>query len=142
MPHLRLVLVLAGALFQPAAAHFAGTWVADFNGVTFVRLELRTANGRLAGALSIGSEIRVDSNGVVDRVQEAPKTLLLISEVAIAGNVLSFTREDGDNPDRFRVRLTGDNTAELTIVLSEDELADLKAEGVPLPKPIPLRKLR
>ena len=138
-----LLLALLVAIFPPqtAPAGLAGTWVADLNGTTFVRLELRTENGRLIGALGTG-DIHMDKNGVVDEAKSVPATLTPLSNIVIGGGVVSFTRVEGDDSERFRVRITGDRTAELTFLPSDEDLEELKAEGIPAPKPIPLRKVR
>jgi hypothetical protein len=140
MTHLLFGLLLAG-LLQPPPAGLAGTWVADLNGTTFVRLELRTENGRLIGALGTG-DIHMDKNGVVDEAKSVPATLTPMSSIVMSGSVMSFTRVEGDDVERFRLRITGDRTAELTFLPSDEDLEELKAEGIPAPKPIPLRKMR
>lgn len=140
MTHLLVACLLTIATWQPAPASLVGTWIADLNGVTYVRLELRIVDGRLAGALATG-DIHVDSTGVVDSAKGAPATLTPISDIEFANGVLSFTRPGLNDPERFHARITGGTTAELTFDLTEDDLADLKDEGIPVPKPIPLRKL-
>ena len=140
MTHLLVALLLA-ILPQTSPGGLAGTWVADLNGTTFMRLELRTENGRLIGALGTG-DIHFDKNGVVDQAKSVPATLTPISSIEMSGNVMSFTRIEGDDLEHFRLRITGDRTAELTFLPSEEVLEELKEEGIPAPKPIPLRKVR
>lgn len=140
MTHLLFGFLLAG-LLQPPPAGLAGTWVADLNGTTFMRLELRTENGRLIGALGTG-DIHFNKNGVVDEAKGVPTTLTPISSIEMSGSVMSFTRVEGDDLERFRLRITGDRTAELTFLPSEEDLEELKEEGIPAPKPIPLRRVR
>jgi hypothetical protein len=138
MTHLLFGLLLAG-LLQPPPASLAGTWVADLNGTTFMHLELRTENDRLIGALGTG-DIQFDKNGVVNVAKSVPTTLTPMSSIEISGSVISFTRVEGDDLERFRLRITGDRTAELTFLPSDEMLEALKEEGIPAPKPIPLRK--
>ena len=140
MTHL-LVGLLHASLLQPPPASLAGTWVADLNGTTFMRLELRTENGRLIGALGTG-DIHFNEKGVVDEAKGVPTTLTPISSIEMSGSVMSFTRVEGNDLERFRLRVTGDRTAELTFLPSEEDLQELKEEGIPAPKPIPLRKVR
>ena len=140
MTHLLVGLLLTGLLQSPPAS-LAGTWVADLNGTTFMRLELRTENGRLIGALGTG-DIHFNEKGVVDEAKGVPTTLSPISSIEISGSVMSFTRVEGDDLERFRLRIIGDRTAELTFLPSEDDLEELKEQGIPAPKPIPLRKVR
>jgi hypothetical protein len=138
MTHLLFGLLLA-SLLQPPPASLAGTWVADLNGTTFMHLELRTENGRLIGALGTG-DIQFDKNGMVNVAKSVPTTLTPISSIEISGGVISFTRVEGDDLERFHLRITGDRTAELTFLPSDEMLEALKEEGIPAPKPIPLRK--
>ncbi len=140
MTHLLFGLLLAGFL-QPPPASLAGIWVADLNGTTFMRLELRTENGRLIGALGTG-DIQFDKDGVVNVAKSVPATLTPMSSIEMSGSVISFTRIQGDDLERFRLRITGDRTAELTFLPSEEDLKELKEIGIPAPKPIPLRKVR
>jgi hypothetical protein len=140
MTHLLFGLLLAG-LLQPPPASLAGTWVADLNGTTFMHLELRTENGRLIGALGTG-DIQFDKNGVVNVAKSVPATLTPMSSIEISGGVIAFTRVEGDDLEHFRLRITGERAAELTFLPSEEMLEALKEEGIPAPKPIPLRKVR
>ena len=140
MTHLLFGILLAG-LFQPPPAGLTGTWVADLNGTTFMRLELRTESGRLIGAIGTG-DIHFDKNGVVDEAKSVPNTLTPMSSIEMSGSVMSFTRVEGDDLERFRLRITGERTAELTFLPSDEVLEELKEEGIPAPKPIPLRKVR
>jgi hypothetical protein len=138
MTHLLFGLLLAG-LLQPPPPSLAGTWVADLNGTTFMHLELRTENGRLIGVLGTG-DIQFDKNGVVNVAKSVPTTLTPMSSIEISGGVILFTRVEGGDLEHFRLRITGERTAELTFLPSEEMLEALKEEGIPAPKPIPLRK--
>ena len=140
MTHLLFGILLAG-LLQPPPAGLAGTWVAELNGTTFMRLELRTESGRLIGAIGTG-DIQFDKNGVVNEAKRAPTTLTPMSSIEISGSVMSFKRIEGDDLEDFRLRITGERTAELTFLPSDEVLKELKEEGIPAPKPIPLRKVR
>ena len=137
-----LLLALALAFFTSQAPQaLSGTWVAELNGMTFIRLELRIADGRLIGAMGIGSHIHFDPSGNVDEAKPVAATLTPITDVVTNAGVLSFTRLEGNDPDQFRMRLIGADTAELNFVFSAEDLQELKDDGVPVPKPIPLRKL-
>lgn len=141
MTNLLLALLVTIFLPQAAPASLAGTWVADLNGTTFMRLELRTESGRLIGALGTG-DIQFDKNGVVNVAQSVPPTLTPMSSIEISGSVMSFTRIEGNDLEHFRLRITGERTAELTFLPSDEDLEALKEEGIPAPKPISLRKVR
>ena len=129
MTHLLFGILLAG-LLQPPPAGLAGTWVADLNGTTFMRLELRTENGRLIGALGTG-DIHFDKNGVVDEAKSVPTTLTPMSSIVMSGGVMSFTRVEGDDIERFRLRITGDRTAELTFLPSDEDSGGTERRGNP-----------
>ena len=59
---------------QSGTAAVAGTWTAQFDGRTFVNLELTTVGGKIAGGLSLG-DIEVDEKGALRKVGEMPPTL-------------------------------------------------------------------
>jgi len=141
MTQLLFALLVAILPPQTAPAGMVGTWVADLNGTTFVRLELRTENGRLIGALGTG-DIHIDKNGLVDSAKSAPETLTPLTNMVIARGMMSFNRTQGDDIERFRMRVTGERTAELTFLPSDEDLEEMKEAGIPAPKPIALRKLR
>jgi hypothetical protein len=141
MTHLVLALAIGVVTVQSASARLAGTWVAELKGAAFMRLELRTVDGRLIGALGTG-DIHMDATGVVDEAKPVPATLTPIANITVARDTISFSRVEGNDVERFSVRVTGTNTAELTFHVSEEDLEELKDAGVPAPKPIPLRKLR
>ena len=90
----------------------SGTWVADLNGTTFIRLELNTVEGRITGALGTGN-IHVDQNGVVDDAQPVPATLTPLSDFETKDGMVSFARKEGNNPEHFRLRAVAEGRAEL-----------------------------
>jgi len=139
---MKLVAIAILALFhlQPASTP-AGTWTAEKDGTTFARLELRYGNSGLIGALSLG-DISVDNAGALQVVKAAPETMTQLKNISVANGVVSFTWHRDSDEDRFRLRLLPDGAAELTVLLSEEVLEELKDEGIPVPKPILLRKAR
>ena len=134
MPQMMAILLL---LFtnQVTSQRFAGTWLADHAGTTYVRLVLSGADDALTGTLSLG-DVQVDDRGEVKTVT-AVKSAGPVFDVRVNGAVLSFARQDGDDTDRFEVRLTGVDNAELTFVVSE---ADRQAAGVSSLKPFRLTR--
>ena len=72
------ILPLIGALSRcqssRSGAPIAGSWTAQFDGRTFVRLELMAANGTFDGGISLGN-VEVDKQGTLSRVSEAPRDL-------------------------------------------------------------------
>jgi len=136
---LAFVTVMLGQPLGP----YSGDWTADFNGTTYLRLTLNDKAGAPQGAMSICTSIQVDGQGNVDRVTEAPSTLRPMTDVRRSGNVLSFAYDDdGHEPSNFELRLIDPNTADLTLLLPEEERQQLAAEGIPLPKPFRLAKSR
>ena len=138
-----LALAFVTAMLGQPLGPYSGDWTADFNGTTYLRLTLNDKAGAPQGAMSICTSIQVDGQGNVDRVTEAPSTLSPMTDVRRTGNVLSFSYDDdGQNVSKFELRLIDPNTADLTLLLPEDERQQLAAEGIPLPKPFRLAKSR
>ena len=133
------VVVLAlGILGQPIAQNaFTGTWGAEVNGVTFVRLELTEQGGRLTGTMGVGP-MRVDSNGNVESADPVNATATL-RDLVVRDGVLSFVRPDGDDLDRFEMRLSGGD-ARLTLILAPEFAQELKDDGIAPPRPLTLKK--
>ena len=139
---MKLAAIAFLALFHlQSPATVAGTWTAEKDGITFARLELRSKGTALIGALSLG-EMSVDKGGAVQSVKAAPATMTPLNNISVANGIVSFTWHRDSDEDRFRLRVLPDGGAELTVVLSEDVLEELKEDGIPAPKPIPLRKAR
>jgi len=139
MSRLILAAALAFSLSQANTQPYTGTWTADFKGTTHVRLELAIVAGTLGGKISLG-DIEVDEQGELKTVGSAPATLTPIANVSVKNSVLSFTRKDGEDLDHFAMRITGPGTAELDLVLTEEDKKEFAAEGIPAPKPIKLKR--
>jgi hypothetical protein len=132
-----LVLVLG----QPGSQSLAGTWIMDFGGQTFARLELRTTGGVLSGRISLGA-MHLNDQGEIDRVLKPATNFTALFDVVYRGGVLSFARKDEDDTDRFELRLidTAEDAAQLSFVMTDELLQELKNNGSPPPKPIALRR--
>ena len=137
MPRMMAVVLLLLFSNQAASQRFAGTWLADHAGTTYVRLVLRGSDDALTGTLSLG-DVQVDERGELKTVAPA-KNAGPVFDVHVNGAVLSFARKDGDDTDRFEVRLTGADNAELTLLVSE---AERQAAGVSSLKPFRLTRSR
>ena len=122
-----------------SASSVAGAWTAQFDGRTFIRLELKNANGKLEGGISLGN-FELDKTGAVRKASDAPPGLLRISDVQERDSTVFFTLGSSDEPDRFRLRLLDARRAELRMLISEEDLAELAAEGIPAPLPIALTR--
>ena len=137
------ILPLIGALValsvQSSGAPIAGSWTAQFNGRTFVRLELKAANGTFDGGISLGN-VEVDKQGALSRVSEAPRDLTPISDVLRAASALRFSRKNGTDADRFELRVLETGRAELQFFVSDRDFRELATVGVPPPRPFQLTK--
>ena len=131
--------MLAAAEGQAVDGPIAGVWTAQFEGRTFLKLELQIANGATTGGLSSGN-IEVDAAGAVKRAAELPRELKPIFDVTRRGSVLTFATKDGTDTDRFELRLLDGSSAELWFLLNEADREELAANGVPVPKPIRLTR--
>ena len=140
MKTLALVVAIAAvSAVQSDTAPIAGSWTAQFDGRTFVRLELKTANGTITGGISLGN-VEIDSQGAVRRADESPRALTPIFDVKLRASLVTFSRKDGASTDRFEFRLLEDGHAELQFLLNEVDRKEIAAGGIPTPKPIRLTK--
>ena len=135
--------LLATALFALSLGQsldsYGGTWIAEFKGAAFVRLELSVTGGSLGGRIALG-DMEVDAEGRVKAARPAPDRLTPIFDVAVRNSVVSFSHKDGNDTDRFELRLIG-GEAELRFIFDEDTLKELTDEGIPPPKPVRLKKV-
>jgi hypothetical protein len=134
-----LALALALTSGQKGNQAFAGTWIAEFEGKTFVRVELTADSGTVGGRISLG-DIEVNADGEVRMATSAPAALTAIFDVVVRDSTLSFSRKDGADTDRFEMRLIGEQ-AELHFLPSDEDRSELAAAGVPVPKPIRLKRV-
>jgi hypothetical protein len=135
-------LLLAAAIATIPATQtdsVAGSWTADFQGRTFVRLELRTAGDSLTGEISIG-DIQVDDQGGLREVGDPPATATPIFDVVQKTSTVTFARKDGDDTDRFELRILAHGRAELQLVPTEELRQELAANGIPMPKPFAMTR--
>jgi hypothetical protein len=131
-------VILAGGQGGPES--YAGTWTADLAGQTFVRLELKVANGALGGRISLGN-IHVDAEGEIDLVNSVARNFTPVDDLVLGADSVSFTRKDGDDTDHFELHVAPDGSVRLTFVPTEEDRAELAREGIPVPKPIVLKKV-
>jgi len=133
-----LASVLAVVFAQGSDRWYEGKWTAEFDRVTFVRLELSSTNGKPGGRISLGN-VEVNADGGLRLVSPAPEGLSEIFDVVQRGAVVSFSLKDSHDVDRFEIHQVGAH-AELWFLLSDDTRTELAAEGIPVPKPIRLTK--
>ncbi len=100
-----MVAAVVGLLLaQPASQSYVGTWTADLNGQMYVRLELATTGAVLGGRISLG-DIHLNSAGEVEAVTSVAQRFTPIFDLVLRDATLSFARKDGDDTDRFEMRL-------------------------------------
>ena len=134
-----VVALTAVSARQSGGASIAGFWTAQFEGRTFLRLELKTVNGTVTGGISLGN-IEVDKQGALRRVDESPRELTPIFDVTQIASTVTFSRKDGADTDRFEFRSLEAGRAELKLLLNDADREELAASGIPTPKPIALTK--
>jgi hypothetical protein len=131
-----MMLALAG---QPGAPAVAGTWTAEFQGRTFVRLQLQAAKETFTGGMTIG-DVEFDKTGALKKVGEPPRDLIPIFDVTQKGSTIRFSRRESSDIDRFELRVLEGGRAELRLLLSDEDVKELAEEGIPVPKPIVLTR--
>ena len=136
-----LAVVVAGVALagQAAGGPMAGTWRAQFEGRTFITLDLKSVNGTITGVISLG-DVQVDKQGALTRVSEPQRPPTLIFDLTQTGSTLRFAVKDGNDTDRFELRVLDPGRAELRMLLANQDVKELAAEGVPVPKPFALTR--
>jgi hypothetical protein len=136
-----LVTIVAVSTVQAGPASIAGSWIAQFEGRTFVRLDFKTVDGRITGTMTVGN-IELDKHGALLRVGELSHEVRPIFDVTQRESTITFFRKDTDDstPDRFELRLLKAGDAELHILLSDEDREEFAANGIPAPKPIRVTK--
>ena len=132
--------ITAVSVGQSANGPITGSWSAKFEGRTFIRLEIKTANGTITGGISLGNHIEIDPQGMVKRAAAAPPNLKPIFGATRKGATVTFFMKDGNDTEQFELRLLENREADLLFVLNEEDRKEIAAEGVPPPKPIRLTK--
>jgi hypothetical protein len=133
-------IALTLTLGQPSPQPYVGTWIAEFEGRTFVKVELTTTEGRLSGAIGLGN-IQLDAAGEVKMAESVPTRLSPIFDVVVRDSVVSFIHKDDHDTDHFEIRRVGDG-AELRFLPSDEDRRELAAAGVPMLKPIRLKRVK
>ena len=139
MPAALLATALVALSFGQSLESYRGTWIAEFDGTAFVRLELDVTGGALGGRIALG-DMEVDADGRVKAAKEAPNRPTPIFDVVVRDSTVSFSRKDGNDTDRFEVHLNA-GEAELRFILDEETLKELTDEGIAVPKPVRLKRV-
>lgn len=139
MKTLLLVLALGTVIpTQTTADRLAGVWTAEFQGHTYVRLELKPTNDTIGGTISVG-DIEVDAQGAVRHATDARNPTPIL-DAKFHDATLTFARMDGTDTDRFELHLLEAGTAELRFLLDDATIQELAADGIPVPKPVRLTR--
>ena len=134
------VIVAAACLTsQATGTPIAGSWRAQFEGRTFVTLELISANDTITGLISLG-DVEVDKQGALKRVSEPQRKPTPIFNVSQTGSTLRFAVKDGNDTDLFELRVLDAERAELRMMLADHDVKELAAQGVGVPKPFVLTR--
>jgi len=142
MPFNVAAAIALGLTFaQPGSQSLAGTWIMDFSGQPFARLELRTTGGVLSGRISIGV-MHLNDQGEIDKILKPATSFTALFDIVYRDGVLSFARKDEDDTDRFELRLidAAGDAAQLSFVMTDELRQELKENGITPPKPIVLRR--
>ena len=105
-----------------------------------MRLELQVTGNAISGRISLG-DVEVDKAGQLKTVKAATREPKPIFDVAERAGKLTFAHKDGQETDRFEMKLIDATTAELALVITEDMRKDLASEGISDFKPFRLKKL-
>lgn len=141
-----VAIALATTIGQTAASQapgqtYAGTWIAELAGTTYIRLELEGAAGALRGRISLGNITGLDAQGQVIKAEPAPPELTPIFDVTLRITSMAFSHKNGNDTDRFEMRLVGNEAAELLLILTDEDRKELAADGLPDPKPFRLKRI-
>ena len=139
MPATLLATALVAVSLAQSLDSYRGTWIAEFEGTAFVRLELDVTGGALGGRIALGN-MEVDADGRVKAAKEATNRPTPIFDVVVRDSTVSFAIKDGSDTDRFEVHLNA-GEAELRFILDEETLKELTDEGITPPKPVRLKRV-
>ncbi len=117
-------------------AEYVGTWIGSFEGHTWMTIRLELQGKQLFGTLQRPEEVQFNDRGDIKSTGEAQLTAT-VENAALQGDGLLLTVKDPNHPepDRYLLRLTSANTAELRMV------AMSMPPGMPKPKPFKLSRV-
>jgi hypothetical protein len=139
MPATLLATALVALSLGQSLDAYRGIWIAEFDGAAFVRLELIVAGGALEGRIALG-DMEVDAEGRVKAAKKAADRATPIFDVVVRDSVVSFSHQDGNDTDRFEMRLSA-GEAELRFILDAETLKELTDSDIPPPKPVRLKRV-
>lgn len=125
---------------QAPGQAYAGTWTADLKGTTYVRLELEPFDGTLRGRIALGN-VQFDRQGQVSKAEAPSRPATPILDVSLRITGISFSHKDGNDTDRFEMRLVDRETAELLFLPTDEDRKELAAAGIGDLKPFRLKRV-
>lgn len=128
------VLLSAAALAQapkPKLSDFAGRWTAQFHKQTWLTLSLESAGDALVGTLEHATYLSSDNDGNLTNVGDEMSMDKVVDAELQDGKLLVSTRDAEGNVDRYTLRLSGPNAA---------ELQPITENGEPAPKAFQLKR--
>ena len=135
-----IAFLLALQATSSSTQSYAGSWVAEASGTTFVRLELQAKSDAMTGRISVGN-FQLDAQGEIAKASPAPPEFRAIFDVVRRGSRLSFRCRDRNDVDQFELEVTGADAATLVLLVSEADKKELAASGIGVPKPIRLKRI-
>ena len=117
-------------------AEYAGSWIATFQGHAWLTIRLNLQGTQLSGTVQHPHNLEFDNSGEVKSVSDERLTGAVETAV-IQGDGLFLTVKDTDTQetDRYVMRLTSANTAEVKMV------AMPMPPGMPKPQPWKLSRV-
>ncbi len=117
-------------------SEYVGAWIGTFEGHTWMTIRLELQGKQLFGTLQRPQEVQFDDRGEIKGIGEAQLTAT-VENAVLQGDGLLLTVKDPNSPepDRYLLRLTSANTAELRMV------AMSMPPGMPKPKPWKLSRV-
>ncbi|MDR3749233.1 MAG: hypothetical protein P4M04_13995 [Acidobacteriota bacterium] len=109
---------------------YAGTWTATLDGNAWMTVRLVLQGQQLTGSVQRPQSLKINDDGEVKSVsEERLNEAVENSQINGDGLLLTAKGADAKDSDRFLLRLTGDNTAEMKM------LAMSMPPGMVKPKP-------
>jgi len=95
-------------------ADYAGTWTGSFEGKTWLTVKLNLQSEQLAGSIQRPRTLQFNDQGEVKSVSEDQTTEVVEDAQVIPNGLLLATKDpDAQETNRYTMKLTGEDTAEI-----------------------------
>jgi hypothetical protein len=101
------------------AQRFIGVWTAEFMDTTFLRIDLKLANGALTGTVATGNIHTAEDGRLTDVSEVNQSKATALFDVTVDGNAVTFKRHDDDDVDQMQMTLTSNGSAELRFIFPD-----------------------